>query len=131
MGGLHKFTTVLGVCIKPPYTNNDFGCVCVYKAPPTHTLTRVLGRFDTYKGGVRIKLIIIQICIKTMSVKGGVYAHEAYEAKKIKILCLLCEYMGPTSFLFIYTLLVCVCMFLCVSYDAHVCTYTRAPCRLW
>jgi hypothetical protein len=34
-----------------------------------------LGRFDNYKGGVRIKLIIYQICIKTMSVKGEEYAH--------------------------------------------------------
>jgi hypothetical protein len=31
--------------------------------------------------------------MKTMSVKGGVYDHEAYEAKTI-----LWEYMGPTSF---------------------------------
>ncbi len=54
-----------------------------------------------------------------MSVKVGVYAHEAYEAKKTKNVCLLCEYMGPTSVLYIYILLVCVCMFVCVSYDAH------------
>ena len=40
-----------------------------------------------------------------MSVKGGVYAHEAYEAKKIKIFFLLRECMGPTSFLYIYILL--------------------------
>ena len=64
-------------------------------------LITVLGRFDTYKRRVRIKLIIYQICIKTMSVKGGVYAHEAYEAKKLKYF-LLFEYMGPTSFLYIY-----------------------------
>ena len=63
-------------------------------------LITVLGRFDTYKRRVRIKLIIYQICIKTMSVKGGVYAHEAYEAKKSKYF-LLFEYMGPTSFLYI------------------------------
>jgi hypothetical protein len=31
--------------------------------------------------------------------KGGVCAHEAYEATK-KIFFLLCEYMGPTSFLY-------------------------------
>ena len=43
----------------------------------------VLGRCDSYKGVLRIKLIIHQICIKTMSVKRGVYVHEAYEAKKI------------------------------------------------
>jgi hypothetical protein len=49
-------------------------------------LITVLGRFDTYKGGVRIKFVpyiyknvFIHTCIKTMSVKGGVYAHEAYE----------------------------------------------------
>jgi hypothetical protein len=45
-----------------------------------------------------------------MSVKAGVYAHEAYKAKKIKKLCLLCEYMGPSSFLFIYILSVQVVM---------------------
>jgi hypothetical protein len=44
-------------------------------------LISFLGRFDTYKGGVSIKLIIYRRCIKTMSVKGGVYAHEAYETK--------------------------------------------------
>ena len=32
----------------------------------------VLGRFDTYKRGVRIKLMMYQICIQTMSVKGEV-----------------------------------------------------------
>jgi hypothetical protein len=32
----------------------------------------VLGRFDTYKRGVRIKLMMYQICIQTMSVKGQV-----------------------------------------------------------
>jgi hypothetical protein len=31
-----------------------------------------------------------------MSVKGEVYVHEAYEAKKIKIFFLLCEYITPT-----------------------------------
>ena len=40
-----------------------------------------------------------------MSVKGGVYAHEAYDTKKK----LLCEYMGPTSFLYINILLACNC----------------------
>jgi hypothetical protein len=34
------------------------------------------------RGGYRFKLTIYHICIKTMSVKGGAYAHEAYEAKK-------------------------------------------------
>ena len=48
--------------------------------------------------------IIYQICFKTMSVKGGVYAHEAYEAGK-KICFLPCEYMEPTSLLFISLLL--------------------------
>jgi hypothetical protein len=67
-------------------------------------LISVLGRFDTYKGGVNIKLIIYRMCMKTMSVKGGVYAHEAYEAKNNNFF-LLCEYMGPTSFLYIYILL--------------------------
>jgi hypothetical protein len=43
----------------------------------------VLGRCDSCKGVVRIKLITYHICIKTMSVKRGVYVHEAYEAKKI------------------------------------------------
>ena len=66
------------------------------------TLITVLGRFDTYKRRVRIKLIIYQICIKTMSVKGGVYAHEAYEAD---FFFSLCEYMEPTSLLFISVLL--------------------------
>jgi hypothetical protein len=48
-------------------------------------LITVLGRFDTYKGGVWIKLIIYQICcIEMMLVKGGVYAYEACEAKKNK-----------------------------------------------
>jgi hypothetical protein len=32
-----------------------------------------------------------------MSVKGGVYAYEAYEAKTIKNKILLCVYMAPTS----------------------------------
>jgi hypothetical protein len=36
--------------------------------------------------------------------KGGVYAHEAYEAQKTKQK-LLGEYMGPTSFLYVYILL--------------------------
>ena len=47
-------------------------------------LRTVLGRFDPYKGGVRIKFIIYHICIKTMSLKRGVMALETYEAKKIK-----------------------------------------------
>jgi len=33
-------------------------------------------------GSIGFKLIIYHICIKTMSVKGGICAHEAYEAKK-------------------------------------------------
>jgi hypothetical protein len=44
-------------------------------------LITVLGRFNSYKGGVTIKLIIYHICTKT-SVKRGVYAHDAYKAKK-------------------------------------------------
>ena len=46
--------------------------------------------------------MIYHICIKTMSVKGGICAHEAYEAKKIKIFFLLCEHITPTQFLYIY-----------------------------
>jgi hypothetical protein len=70
-------------------------------------LMTFLGRFDTYKGGVRIKLIIYQICMKTMSVKGGVYGYEAPEAKKkINIyIFLLCVYTGPTSFFYTSILL--------------------------
>jgi hypothetical protein len=57
---------------------------------------KVLDRFDTYKGGGWIEFntsflyisgisdVANQICIKTMSVKGGLYAYEAYEATKIK-----------------------------------------------
>jgi hypothetical protein len=49
--------------------------------------------------------MIYHVCIKTMSVKGVVYVHEAYEAKKIKIFFWLCEHITPTSFLYIYILL--------------------------
>ena len=43
------------------------------------------------------------LCIKTMSVKGGVYAYEPHEAKKKNVL--LCVYMAPTTFLYTYILL--------------------------
>ena len=56
-----------------------------------------------------------------MSVKGGVYAHEAYEAKKVKIFFLLCEYMGPTSFC---TYILCyLCVFVCVYVCVCVCVF--------
>ena len=34
-------------------------------------LITVLGRFDTYKGAVRIKLVVYHICIKNDVGKGG------------------------------------------------------------
>jgi hypothetical protein len=44
-------------------------------------LITVLGRFDTYKGGVRVGFININDMYKNDVGKGGVYAHEAYEVK--------------------------------------------------
>jgi hypothetical protein len=55
-------------------------CVCVYACVRVILADFILPR-DVY----RFKLIMYHICTKTMSVKGGVYVHEAYEAKKIKI----------------------------------------------
>ena len=70
-------------------------------------LITVWGRFNTYRVGVRIKSMIYSlyyICTET-SIQGGLYAHDAYEAKNIKAFFLLSEYMGPTLFLYIYILL--------------------------
>ena len=58
-----------------------------------------------------------------MSVKGGLYAHAAYEAKKK----MLCEYLGPTSFLYIHILLIhilllCVCV-CCTGPERSLCTH--------
>jgi hypothetical protein len=58
--------------------------------------------FILTRGVCRFKLIMYHICIKTMSVKGGVYVHEGYEAS---FCFLLCEYITSISFLFIYILL--------------------------
>jgi hypothetical protein len=57
-----------------------------------------MGRFDTYKGGVGNKSLINQICIKTMSAKGGCMLMKLMKQKNKKYCFLLCEYMGPTSF---------------------------------
>ena len=44
-------------------------------------LITVLGRFDTYKGGVRVGFININDMYNNDVGKGGVYAYEAYEVK--------------------------------------------------
>jgi hypothetical protein len=66
----------------------------------------LLGVFDIHTGGGRIEFLVFQICVKMMSVKGAVCADEAYEARKIQIFCLLCIYIGPTSFSHMKILLV-------------------------
>ncbi len=70
------------------------------------TLVTLLGVFDIHTGGGRIELLVFQICVKMMSVKGAVCADKAYEARKIQIFCLLCVYIGPTSFSHMKILLV-------------------------
>jgi len=44
-------------------------------------LITVLGRFDTYKGGVRVGFININDMYNNDVGKGVVYAYEAYEVK--------------------------------------------------
>ena len=68
--------------------------------PMVRTFLKVYG-LKVY--GVRLLFLFLQEQIKDIIIiKGGVYAHEAYEAD---FFFSLCEYMEPTSLLFISVLL--------------------------
>jgi hypothetical protein len=65
-----------------------------------------------------------------MSVKGGVYVHEAYEVKKIKHILVLCECMGPTSLTYHHYLHACLCVRVYTQTDrlTHTHTHTHTLC---